>query len=780
MTADYEKLGVFYLGSTVGGDAAGQPLLYDARDLTTHAVCVGMTGSGKTGLCLAILEEALLDGVPVIAIDPKGDLGNLALAFPDLAAKDFEPWVDPAQAQRDGITVSELADKTARKWRDGLAASGQPADRIARLRAAGEVAIFTPGSDAARPLSVLRSFRAPDAKLADDSEAWRDRVEAAVSGLLALVGIAADPLRSREHVLLSQLLDTAWRAGNDVALAQLIQQVAKPPFHQVGAFDLETFFPAKERTELALALNTLLASPSFAAWTAGDPLDVASLLFTANGKPRAAIMSIAHLGDAERMFFVTLLLQEIISWMRGQAGTSSLRAIVFMDEVAGYLPPVAAPPSKKPMLTLLKQARAFGVGIVVATQNPVDLDYKALSNAGTWLLGRLQTERDQARVLEGLEGASAAAGKAFDRAAMTAQLAGLAQRQFVMNNVHDDHPVVFQTRWVMSYLAGPMTRAQLTKLAPPNSAGTASRATTAAAPTPTGSTPTSQARPVVPSELPELFAGSGALAPALCAIVKVHYSAPKSDLDAWRELVVIAPLTADSAGDYWEHAELADKSGLASAASEPPTGASFAPLPAALTAKAISKLGDGLQAWIYRAAPLEAWQVRELKLVSRPDENEAAFRGRIALAVRESRDAAVAKLRAKYQPKLDALASKLQTAHQRIDREKAQATSATADSAISVGASVLGALFGSRRGSIGKAASAARSVSRTLNQRGDVARAEQSAANIEQQVGELESQLAAEAAAIQGAAVPEPERLDVAAKKSDTAIVKLALLWRGQ
>ncbi len=764
---DLEKLGAFYLGTTVDDDTP-DPVLYDARDLTTHAVCVGMTGSGKTGLCLALIEEALLDGVPVIAIDPKGDLGNLALTFPALAGSDFEPWVDPAQAQRDGVTTSELAARTARTWRDGLAASGQTPERIARLRAASEVAIYTPGSNAGRPISVLRNFRAPPPEL--DGEAWRDRVEGAVSGLLALVGIAADPLRSREHVLLSQLLDAGWRTGQDVALAQLIQQVAKPPFQQVGAFDLETFYPAKERTELALALNTLLASPSFAAWTAGEPLDIPSLLYGAGGKPRASVMSIAHLGDAERMFFVTLLLQEVISWMRGQPGTSSLRAIVFMDEVAGYLPPVAAPPSKKPMLTLLKQARAFGLGIVVATQNPVDLDYKALSNAGTWLLGRLQTERDQARVLDGLEGACSTAGKPFDRAAMSARLGGLGQRQFVLNNVHDDHPIVLQTRWVMSYLAGPMTRAQLAKLTP--SVAVAPSMSTVA---PSRSSAT---RPVVASELPELFLAGARLAPSLCGVIKVHYAAAKVGIDTWSELVVVSPLSADSAGDYWEHATLADKRVLEGASSAPAVGARFDAFPAALNAKAIAKLGESLEAWIYRAAPLAVWQVPELDLVSHPGETEAAFRGRLALAMREARDAAVTKLRAKHQAKLDALADKLTTARRRTERERAQATSATADSAISVGASMLGAIFGSRRGSLGKAASAARSVSRTLGQRGDVARAEQATVELEQRISELESQISADAAEIVAAPVPEPVPLEVRAKKADSVVVKLALLWR--
>ncbi len=773
---DHEQLGAFYLGTTLdlATGAEGEPVLYDSRDLTTHAVCVGMTGSGKTGLCLAIIEEALLDGVPVVAIDPKGDLGNLMLTFPDLAAADFAPWIDPGQAQRDGVTPAELAEKTAARWREGLAKSGQGADRIARLRAAGEVAIFTPGSEAGLPLSVLRSFRAPAAALAGDAEGWRDSIEAAVSGVLGLVGIAADPLRSREHVLLSQLVDRAWREGRDLELAELIQGVTRPPFDKVGAFDLETFFPAKDRTELALTLNTLLASPSFAAWSQGQPLDIPSLLYTAAGKPRVAVLSIAHLGDAERMFFVTLLLQAVVTWTRAQAGTSSLRAILYMDEVSGYLPPVATPPSKKPMLTLLKQARAFGVGVVLATQNPVDLDYKALSNAGTWFLGRLQTERDQQRVLDGLEGASATSGHAFDRAAMEKTLAGLTTRVFVMNNVHDDHPIVLKTRFVMSYLAGPLTRPQIQRLMAP--ARAAAPPETPGRPAEKSAAPTTT-RPVVPPGLEELFDGSGALSPWLLGVAKLHHVDARRDIDLWREVVVVAPLDRDSAGDLWESAAIADPGIAARATTAAPEGASYAPLPAGLTAKVVARLDEGLAAWLHRSGGLTVVAAPSLKLVAAPGETEAAFRARVAIAEREARDAAVDTLRAKYRARLEALDSKEAPAERRVERERAQAHAATADSAISVGATVLGAIFGSRRGALSKAATAARRAARTAEQHGDVARASAAADEVRARRAALEADIAAEIAAVKAAAAPI-EPLEIGVRKADTAVTRVALLWR--
>jgi hypothetical protein len=460
----YERLGVFYLGREYdpASQQLGADLLYDSRDLTTHAVCIGMTGSGKTGLCLSLLEEAAIDGVPAIAIDPKGDIGNLLLAFPELQAEDFRPWVDEGEAARKGKSPDEFAAATAETWRKGLADWGQDGERIARLRAAAEVAIYTPGSDSGRPLSVLRSFAAPGAETLGDATAFKDRIGSSVAGLLALLGIEADPIKSREHILLSAILDSAWRKGQSPDLAAIIQAVQKPPFDRIGVFDLESFYPAKERTELALRINGLLAAPGFESWLHGEALDIQNLLYTAEGKPRIAIISIAHLNDAERMFVVTLIANELVAWMRRQPGTTSLRALFYMDEVFGFFPPSAMPPSKLPMLTLMKQARAFGIGVVLATQNPVDLDYKGLGNAGTWFIGRLQTERDKARVVEGLLGSEAGGG--LDRAGYEALMSNLTQRTFLMRNVHDDAPVLFRTRWALSYLRGPLTLAEIRRV----------------------------------------------------------------------------------------------------------------------------------------------------------------------------------------------------------------------------------------------------------------------------------------------------------------------------
>ncbi|MFO1010292.1 MAG: DUF87 domain-containing protein [Planctomycetota bacterium] len=462
---DFEKLGVFYLGREHDldrGVAKEELVLYDAKDLTTHALCVGMTGSGKTGLCLGLLEEAAIDGIPALVIDPKGDLANLLLAFPALSPADFLPWIDADAARRASLTPEAFAAAEAAKWKEGLARSGQDGARIQRLKDAADVVVYTPGSTAGLPVSILSSLQAPAPEVRDDGELFQERIASTVTGLLGLLGVDADPIQSREHILLSTIVARAWSEERDLDLAALIHAIQEPPVAKIGVLDVEAFFPAKERFQLAMRLNNLLASPSFASWLEGEPLDVGRALYTEDGKPRVAIYSIAHLSDAERMFFVSLLLNQTLGWVRRQTGTSSLRALLYMDEIAGYFPPVANPPSKAPLLTLLKQARAFGLGVVLATQNPVDLDYKGLANCGTWFLGRLQTERDKLRVLDGLEGAAQGAGDAaFDRATMDQTLSRLGKRVFLMNNVHESRPVVFETRWTLSYLRGPMTRTEV-------------------------------------------------------------------------------------------------------------------------------------------------------------------------------------------------------------------------------------------------------------------------------------------------------------------------------
>ena len=464
MHQDFEKLGVFYLGKVVDpakGGTTDELVLYPSKDLTTHAVCVGMTGSGKTGLGITLLEEAAIDKIPSIVIDPKGDLSNLLLTFPAVSPDEFLPWIDEGEAERKGMEREAYAESVAKLWKEGLAKWGEGAERIQKLRSSVEMAVYTPASKAGIPLSILSSFAAPSKELMLDPVALQDRIKSITSGILGLLGIEADPIKSREHILISSIIDQAWQKGINLDLAALIQQVQKPPFDKIGALDVDTFFPPKERMGLSISLNNLLASPGFKAWMEGEPLDIKQMLYTKEAKPKLSIISIAHLSDSERMFFVTLLLNEILSWMRSQPGTSSLRAVLYMEEIFGFFPPTAMPPSKIPMLTLLKQARAFGLGIVLATQNPVDLDYKGLSNCGTWFIGKLQTDRDKSRVIEGLKTAS---NGEIDSAGLDKMLASTGNRTFILRSIHEKNPILFQTRWTLSYLRGPLTLAQIDSL----------------------------------------------------------------------------------------------------------------------------------------------------------------------------------------------------------------------------------------------------------------------------------------------------------------------------
>ena len=792
---DYEKLGVFYLGKrfdTKANKAQDDLLLYESKDLTTHGVCVGMTGSGKTGLCLALLEEAAIDGIPAIAIDPKGDIANLLLTFPELRPADFAPWVDAGEAQRLGVPVDQLAAETAAKWKQGLAEWGQEPERIARLRQSAEFAIYTPGSKAGRPLALLRSFTAPPAAILDDSEALRDRILASVSGLLALVGIEADPMQSREHILLSRLLQDAWSAGKDLDVGGLIQGIQKPGFDKVGVLDLESFYPAKERFALAMQLNNLLASPGAAQWMEGEPLDVARLLYTPEGKPRVAVLSIAHLSDAQRMFFVTTLLNEVIAWMRTQSGTSSLRALLYMDEIFGYFPPTAMPPSKTPMLTLLKQARAFGLGVVLATQNPVDLDYKGLSNAGTWFIGRLQTERDKLRVLDGLEGAAAGAGKGFDRAAMDKILSGLGSRVFLMNNVHDDGPVVFQTRWTMSYLRGPVTRDQirtLTASPSPSATGAAAVTAQAAAAPARSAAPVAAAaaapHPVLPPEVPEVYLtarpgdGNVLYRPGVYAAAKVHYVNAKAGVDAWQTVALVAAFADDDTEPKWDEAAAASD---VSAQGE--EGAGFDSVPGALLRKAsYATWKKAFAAFLYQGHPLTLYSAPSLGETSKPDESLADFRARIAHAGRESRDQQVEELKQDFGPRLASLQEKKRKALERVEREKAQSTQATLNTVVSVGATLLDALFGRKTlsvGNIGRASTAVKSGARAVRERQDVTLAGDDAAAIDAQLVALQAEFDEAVTKLQASAAPDAvpvEELPIAPRKADIAVGSVALAW---
>jgi hypothetical protein len=797
----YEKLGAFYLGRAYDlsekQGREGELLLYDSKDLVTHAVCVGMTGSGKTGLCIGLLEEAAIDGVPAIVIDPKGDLPNLLLTFPELRPADFTPWVNEDDARKQGLSVEEYSAQQAELWKKGLAKWGQSGERIRRLRDAADFAVYTPGSTAGLPISILSSFAAPPEALADDRELLGDRVGTTVTSLLGLLGMDADPIKSREHILLSTILDAAWREGRDLDLAGLIGAIQTPSVNKVGVLDLETFYPAGERFKLAMALNNLLAAPGFAAWMEGEPLEIDRTLYTAEGKPRIAIFSIAHLGDAERMFFVSLLLNQVLGWMRGQSGTTSLRAIIYMDEIFGYFPPVANPPSKGPLLTLLKQGRAYGLGVVLATQNPVDLDYKGLSNTGSWFIGRLQTERDKARVLEGLEGVAAGGEMRFDRGAMEETLAGLGKRVFLLNNVHEGEPVVFETRWVMSYLRGPLTRDQIKVLMDPRRSEAAARMEAAVAasggPTvrPATGAPRSE-QPVLGPSIPQHFVplrGSAApghelvYEPMVLAAGRVLFADRKTKLHTSEDLVTLTPLSSAAVALDWADTMEIDVD-LDDLGGGPQGAAQFGELPGVATQKtSYTAWGKEFKGWLYRNYTLELYKSPSLEEYSQPGESEHDFRLRLSQKAREERDEALEKLRKKYAPKLATLQERIRRAEQAVEREAEQAKEAKLQTAISVGATLLGAVLGRKamgRSSVGRATTAARGVGRSMRQAQDVDRARATVEATVQRLADLEAEFEAETEAVRERYDPALEDLEtvvVRPKKKDIAVKLVGLAW---
>lgn len=775
-------------GFTLGTNSDGEPLVLDPSDLTTHGVIVGMTGSGKTGLAIVLLEEALLAGTPVLVLDPKGDMGNLLLTFPDLSAASFAPWVSESEAREAGVGVEEYAAQTAARWKAGLAEAGIGPERIQALRDAADFTIYTPGSTAGVPLNVIGSLRAPALSWESEAETLRDEIEGIVSSLLGLVGIKADPLSSREHVLLSNLIENAWRAGRDLDLGALIGEVQAPPIRKLGVFEIDAFFPPKERTELALKLNALVASPAFAAWGEGEPLDPAVLLGEP-GKPRAAIVSLAHLSEEERQFVVTLVLSKVVTWMRGLPGTSDLRALVYMDEVFGFAPPTAAPPSKKPILTIFKQARAFGVGMVLATQNPVDLDYKAMSNAGTWLVGRLQTERDKERVLEALR---SAAGDA-DIGELDTAIGGLEKRQFLLVSAHEPKPVVFSTRFAMSFLRGPLTKDQIGELM----RGAARPAPVAAA-APVAAPPASDGAPAVAAGTPVYhldpaapWAASVGATPGgtrlrafLAARLSLRYDDATADLDEteqWQALYGPLDDRLDLASET--PAEL-DPRDLRTEA--PASGEYVAPAVPIGEPSFFRDAEAEIRRHVTDARTLTVYRNRALKLFSRPGESEEQFLLRADSAAQAAADAESAKIKDRLEAKRDRLEAAIETARRRADEIEVDKRSRGATELLAGAGSVLSVLLGGKANArtIARAGSA---IGTAASRRAMTARASERAksaqdklASSEESLEELEQEIVDDVVAIDAewdAKAKEIEPLEIRLESSDVRVDELALVW---
>lgn len=675
-----------------------EQVLLDPSNLTTHAVVTGMTGSGKTGLCIGLLEEAALQGIPAIIIDPKGDLTNLLLHFPGLLPTDFEPWIDPEVARQSGKTVEQAAAETAEKWKKGLADTGYGPEQLKALGDTTDFTIFTPGSSSGISVNILSSFQAPDLDWESNSEMLRERISSTVTALLGLIGLSdIDPLRSREHILLSNLIETAWINKQSLSLTDLILQVQNPPMERLGAFPMESFFPEKERFSLAILLNNFLAAPSFQVWQQGQTLDIGELLYPKSGKPRHSIFYLAHLSENERMFFVTLLFAAVESWMRSQRGTGNLRALVYFDEIMGYLPPVANPASKTVMMRMLKQARAFGVGLVLATQNPVDVDYKALSNAGTWMIGRLQTDQDKQRLLDGLTSAGGSTNVAtFDKL-----ISGLQKRVFLFHSIYKSAPVTFTTRWALNYLAGPMTRDQIpaaNKLvgvekgnkSAGSIADTTGTVVTNPAAAATKSTGMTASRPAVPGNIDEYFlpaskgfseAASTANLPAglnakglvykaaLLLQAEVRYLSRQYNLETSRKIA--AKLESTGSGLIkWENNTI-DALDLQKLESNPMPNAQFHPVPGWLgDVKKTSDTQKDFIEWIYRSGSIKLKSNLTLKVVATPDMTQADFHTRCTEAAKEMMSAEMDKISSTFETKISTLQRKIDA--QELDVKAAQ------------------------------------------------------------------------------------------------------------
>ena len=705
MKAPPEKLGSFYLGSEYSlekSEITGEHINYDARDLTTHAVCIGMTGSGKTGLCVCLLEEAALDKVPAIVIDPKGDITNLLLHFPELKPRDFHEWVNIYDARRKKLTREEYAEQVAQTWRKGLEGWGIGRERIESLADSVDYTIYTPGSGTGLPINILSSLEAPKN---DDRETLNNLITGTVGALLEIMKIRSDPVRDREGILLSSILMHYWSLGESLSLEKLIQSVQNPPFNRLGVFDLDTFYPSEKRLELALALNSLIASPRFAEWLRGDPLDVSKILYTENGKPRHSIFSLSHLSEEERMFFVTLLLERVSTWMQRQSGTTSLRAILYFDELFGYMPPVANPPSKTPLLRLLKQGRAYGLGVVLTTQNPVDLDYKGLTNAGTWFIGKLQTERDKDRVLEGLESASQLESSLneFDYGAV---IGALDSRVFLLYNVHSDAPRIFHTRWAMNYLRGPLLGAQITELMKVKSKEPQIKKTVE-------SDTFTVTLPNIDPEIeqyfidsagqvsinrPESIHGKIQLVPTLLLNYSLRFYDKKRGIDKKETHWALAPEPNNLGEVDWNRIQAVDPSLIRDKPIYSDENLIYHKIPPEYnTKRELSGYRKKLSDYLYRNRSFTIGTHTELKLSQKQEESRTDFIVRVKQAAREERDQEIDKLEKKYETKLDRINVKIDRLTGSLESDKAEYDARKRDELLGAGETVLGVLLGRRR-----------------------------------------------------------------------------------
>ena len=788
-TIDYEKLKLFYIGKEELAKDVYTPLVYKNKDLLTHAAIIGMTGSGKTGLGISLLEEAAIDNIPSIIIDPKGDMGNLLLTFPNLQGSDFEPWIEEQDAINNGVTLKEHAQNTANLWKKGIEGDFQNIQRIEKLKNAADFTIYTPGSNAGVQISILSSFKAPSREVLEDNDLLVSLINSTVSSILSLIEEKNDSI-SKESILISSIFMNYYSAGKDLNLEQLISLIVTPPFEKVGIFDLETFFAQDDRLKLALKLNTIIANPSFKSWIEGETLDISNLLYDENGKAKVSIFSIAHLNDSQRMFFVSLLLNQMVSWMRRQEGTSSLKALLYMDEIFGYFPPSANPPSKQPMLTLLKQARSFGVGIILSTQNPVDIDYKGLANIGTWFIGRLQTKQDKEKVIDGLS--SASEGK-IDKNEIENLLSNLEKRTFIMKNINEDGIKVFKTRWALSYLKGPISKDDIKKLMinKINQSDSKVIENDLEKEIPKLHIPKAEQslKPIITSNINQKYLytsqnNSYYLQPYLTFSCNIHFINTEKAIDLETNESFKIYLDENMKDINFEEKEQLEN---ASFEEKERANSSYYTLPIFVqNEKEIKSIEKDFSDYIYRDTKLTLYKNDALKIVSKQDETLSDFKIRLQDRLNEKIDEEVEKLQIKFQKSNDSIEDKLSNLYEKLEREEQQSSATTTDTLISIGTSLLGAFFGKSaltKTNIGKVASSAKGASRILKERNDIKYVEADILQLQEEQKTLQKILEDEIKKINTSNLSsnyEIEEIFIKPKRSDIYNIKLELLWKEQ
>ena len=779
---DYESLKLFYIGKQkIDGNYA--PIVYQNKDLLTHAAIIGMTGSGKTGLGITLLEEAAIDNIPSIIIDPKGDMTNLLLTFPNLQASDFEPWIEEQEAINSGKSVQEFAQSRATLWKNGLEADFQDVSRIEKFKNSADFTIYTPGSDAGVQVSILSSFKAPSKEVLEDNELLVSLINSTVSSILALIEEKTDS-SSKESILLSSIFLNAFKEQKDLSLEDLINLIVTPPFSKIGVFDLETFFAQADRLKLALKLNGVIANPAFSTWIEGESLDISKMLYDENGKAKVSIFSIAHLNDSQRMFFVTILLNQMVAWMRRQEGTTSLKALLYMDEIFGYFPPSSNPPSKQPMLTLLKQARSFGIGIVLSTQNPVDIDYKGLANIGTWFIGRLQTKQDIDKVIDGLSGAN----ESINKAQIASLLSNLEKRNFILNNVNEDGIKVIETRWALSYLKGPIPKDGIKRLMSEKKSLKSIEKSLSSDSYTKIDISKSVSKPILLNNINELYSYSSQNAnyymqPYLLCSNTIRFVNTSMNIDFEKNQKCKYYLDENMKEINFEEKEDLDEIRLET---KEKVNSNYYEIPDFIqNEKALKQVEKDFIDYLYRNSKLTLFKIDSLKLFSKQDESLENFRIRVQDRLNEKIDEQLEKLKAKYQKENDAIELKISKLYEKLDKEKREATASTTDTILNIGTSILGAFFGRGNAASGlsKVASGARGANKALKERGDVKIVENDLALLEEQRTSLQTTLENEISKIKeqnSITNFQIEEFNITPKRTDIYNIKLELLWQEQ